>query len=226
MNNSNKASGVRRQKKNKKILLLIFVGMLFCVYPKTLQAFYEYKGEDSNFRGRLAVDLMSGFIHYPEPEIIYPKDTEGFNSATSRLLLDSTIAENTRLDFNGYIYASSNEQAYFSNISNQKNSPYRYPQAYWEISQTEGSLICGDIDQLSVKYHTAKSNLEVGRQPVSLANNFIFTPNDVFYPFSATAVDREFRPGVDAVRFDYDVTDLSTLSAIGVAGYDGNDFFS
>ena len=230
MNNRRQETGVRRQesgarsqKKNKKILFIIFAWVLFAVYSKPLHAFYEYKGENSNFRGRLAIDLMSGFTHYPEPEIIYPKDTEGFNSATSRLLLDSTIAENTRLDFNGYFYGSSNEQAYFSNISNEKNSPYRYPQMYWEISQTDSALICADIDQLSVKYHTAQSNMIVGRQPISLANNFLFTPNDVFYPFSATAVDREFRSGVDAVRFDYDITDLSTISAIGVAGYDGND---
>jgi hypothetical protein len=216
-------TGVRSQNKNKKILFLIFVSMLFFSYSRPLHAFYEYRGENSNFRGRLAVDLMSGFTHYPQPEIIYPKDTEGFNSATSRLLLDSTIAENTRLDFNGYIYASSNEQDYFSANYNEKNSPYRYPQLYWNISETDNSLICGDIDQLSVKYHMAESNLALGRQPVSLANNFLFTPNDVFYPFSATSVDREFRPGVDAVRFDYDITDLSMITAIGVAGYDGNN---
>jgi hypothetical protein len=213
----------RRQNKGRKILLIIFVSMLFAAHAEILHAFYEYKGENSNFRGRLAVDLMSGFTHYPQPEIIYPKDTEGFNSATTRLLLDSKIAENTRLDFNGYFYGSSNENAYFSNINNEKDSLYRYPQLYWEISQTDNSIILGDIDQLSLKYHTAESNLAVGRQPVSLANNFLFTPNDVFYPFSATAVDREFRPGVDAIRFDCDIADLSTITAIGVAGYDGND---
>ncbi len=223
MKRRSQESGVRNQNKNKKILFIVFVSMLFFSYSRPLHAFYEYKGENSNFRGRLAVDLMSGFTHYPQPEIIYPKDTEGFNSATSRLLLDSTIDDNTRLDFNGYIYASSNEQRYFSNYNNQQDSPYRYPQLYWEITQTDSSLICGDIDQLSVKYHTAQSNMTAGRQPVSLANNFLFTPNDVFYPFSATAVDREFRPGVDALRFDYDITELSVISAIGVAGYDGNN---
>jgi hypothetical protein len=223
MKSRRQETGDRSQNKNKKMLFLIFVSMLFFSYSRPLHAFYEHKGENSNFRGRLAVDLMSGFTHYPQPEIIYPKDTEGFNSATSRLLLDSTIAENTRLDFNGYIYASSNEQDYFSANYNEKNSPYRYPQLYWNISETDNSLICGDIDQLSVKYHMDESNLALGRQPVSLANNFLFTPNDVFYPFSATAVDREFRAGVDAVRFDYDITDLSMITAIGVAGYDGNN---
>ena len=212
-----------RQNKGRIKPILVVLALVFLLMPDKAGAFYEYKGDNSNFRGRLAVDLMSGFTHYPQPEIIYPEDTEGYNSATSRLLLDSTIAGNTRLDFNGYIYASSNEQTYFSNYNNQKDSPYRFPQLYWEITQTNNSLIIGDIDQLSVKYHTAQSNLTAGRQPVSLANNFLFTPNDVFYPFSATAVDREFRPGVDALRFDYDITDLSTITAIGVAGYDGNN---
>lgn len=215
--------GDGRWKKRVIKPILIVMALTFILLPGKAGAFYEYKGDNSNFRGRLAVDLMSGFTHYPQPEIIYPEDTEGFNSATSRLLLDSTIAGNTRLDFNGYIYASSNEQTYFSNYSNEKDSPYRFPELYWEISQTGSSKIIGDIDQLSVKYHSERSNLTAGRQPVSLANNFIFTPNDVFYPFSATAVDREFRPGVDALRFDYDITDLSTITALGVAGYDGND---
>jgi hypothetical protein len=213
---------MRQNKVGIKLIPVVLV-LVFLLLPGKAGAFYEYKGGNSNFRGRLAIDLMSGFTHYPQPEIIYPEDTEGFNSATSRLLLDSTIAGNTRLDFNGYIYASSNEQTYFSNYSNQKDSPYRFPGLYWEISQTDSSLIIGDIDQLSVKYHSDRVNLTAGRQPVSLANNFIFTPNDVFYPFSATAVDREFRPGVDALRFDYDVMDLSTITVLGAAGYEDND---
>ncbi|HEY9161474.1 MAG TPA: hypothetical protein VIS94_10355 [Desulfomonilia bacterium] len=216
-------TGDRRQDNGNLRLVLVVIAMAIFLQPERAEAFYEYKGDNSNFRGRLAIDLMSGFTHYPQPEIIYPDDTEGFNSANSRLLLDSTIAGNTRLDFNGYIYASSNEQTYFSNLSKEKDSPYRYPQLYWEISETDSSMIIGDIDQLSVKYHSDRYNLTAGRQPVSLANNFIFTPNDVFYPFSATAVDREFRPGVDALRFDYDITDLSTITALGVAGYDDND---
>jgi len=212
----------QKHKENIK-LFAFFLIVFFFALSHPAHAFYEYKGEQNSFKGRMAIDLMSGFTHYPEPEILYPKDSEGFNSATSRLLLDAGLGENTSLDFNGYLYASSNEQDFFSDDSTTKYSPYRYPQAYWKISQTNDMLICGEIDQLSYKYHTQSSNLTLGRQPINLSNNFIFTPDDFFYPFAATAVDREFRTGVDALRYDYDITDLSTISAIGVAGYDGND---
>jgi len=48
-------------------------------------------------------------------------------------------------------------------------------------------------------------------------------PNDFFAPFSAAAVNRLYKAGVDALTFGYNVGSLSSLELIGVLGYDAED---
>lgn len=75
------------------------------------------------------------------------------------------------------------------------------------------------VDSLYVEYHTSKTNLKLGRQPINLATTYFFTPNDFFAPFTATASYRVYKAGVDAIRADYSWDELSQVSFIGVAGY-------
>ena len=58
-----------------------------------------------------------------------------------------------------------------------------------------------------------------GRQPINLSVTFYFTPNDFFAPFSAGSFYRVYKPGVDALRYDRSMGELSQLNVIGVAGY-------
>lgn len=75
------------------------------------------------------------------------------------------------------------------------------------------------VDSLYVEYHTSKANLKLGRQPINLATTYFFTPNDFFAPFAATSSYRIYKAGVDAIRADYSLDELSQISFIGVAGY-------
>jgi hypothetical protein len=57
-------------------------------------------------------------------------------------------------------------------------------------------------DRLSVTYEVGPLKLKVGRQALSFGQGRVFTPLDRVSPFSPAAVDREYKPGVDAVRLD------------------------
>jgi hypothetical protein len=59
----------------------------------------------------------------------------------------------------------------------------------------------------------------LGRQPVNLATTFYFSPNDFFAPFAAQTFYRVYKPGVDALRLEVRLGDLSQLSLISVLGY-------
>lgn len=50
--------------------------------------------------------------------------------------------------------------------------------------------------------------------------NFYFTPNDFFAPFAPRSFYRIYRPGVDAVRFERRLANLSQLTLVGVLGYE------
>lgn len=57
------------------------------------------------------------------------------------------------------------------------------------------------VDRLSATYTGSESfDITIGRQSISWATTFIFTPADPFVPFDPQDPFREYRAGVDAVR--------------------------
>ena len=64
--------------------------------------------------------------------------------------------------------------------------------------------------------HVPRFGLDVGRLPVNYAVTQMFTPNDFFAPFSATAINKAYKPGVDALRLSFGLGQLSSLDVVGV----------
>ena len=57
-------------------------------------------------------------------------------------------------------------------------------------------------DRLAITYEIGAFRLKLGRQALSFGQGRVFTPLDRVSPFSPAAVDREYKPGVDAARLD------------------------
>jgi hypothetical protein len=90
----------------------------------------------------------------------------------------------------------------------------------WSFSDDEYVHLA--IDRLDARYSYDRLDLIVGRQPINLATTFYFTPNDFFAPFAAQVFYRVYKAGVDAVRVDIGLGDLSQLSLISVLGYESD----
>jgi hypothetical protein len=58
------------------------------------------------------------------------------------------------------------------------------------------------VDRAAVSLHLHRVDVVLGRQPITFGSTFFFTPMDLVAPFSPVVVDREYKPGVDAVRVD------------------------
>jgi hypothetical protein len=80
------------------------------------------------------------------------------------------------------------------------------------------SQVTFDVDRLALRYNAGLIDIQVGRQPVNLATTFFFTPNDFFNPFAAQAFFRIYKPGVDALRLDLELGELSRLTVISALG--------
>ncbi|MEN6475699.1 MAG: hypothetical protein ABFD81_16915 [Syntrophaceae bacterium] len=199
---------------------LIFFILAVLVSSEAL-AFYEHAGDKGSFKARLAVDLSSGFAAYPGPREFYPEQTQGVNSLVLRILGDAAWEDRARLELNAYQLTGTRQQRALN--QNASDEPYRYLRMRRIFSDTEDYEALAGLDQASLKLYADPFEIAVGRQPIGLANNFIFTPNDLFYPFGATAVDREFRPGVDSLRLNLKTGALSGLSIISVMGYDRDE---
>ena len=88
-----------------------------------------------------------------------------------------------------------------------------------EWSLSESNYIHTAIDRLNIHWIKDRVDIIAGRQPINLATTFYFTPNDFFAPFAAQTFYRVYKPGVDALRTEVRLGELSQLSLICALGY-------
>ncbi|HUO13241.1 MAG TPA: hypothetical protein VMU37_10850 [Caulobacteraceae bacterium] len=72
------------------------------------------------------------------------------------------------------------------------------------------------IDRLAVAYTTPDWVVRIGRQAITWGSGLVFRPMDLFDPFSPSATDTEYKPGVDMVyvqRLFADGSDLQLIAA-------------
>jgi hypothetical protein len=85
-------------------------------------------------------------------------------------------------------------------------------------AQERGSLLWQHgLDRLYVRFSFATADLVIGRQAISWGVGRIWTPSDLFVAFSPVAIDREFKPGVDAISLKVALGMFSQLEAVYAA---------
>lgn len=97
----------------------------------------------------------------------------------------------------------------------------------WRISDIESNLtsnpkrpVYENLDRLNVQFNFDAGDLTIGRQPITFGTARVINPTDVFLPFDVRTLNREYRFGVDAVRFQHPFGQLSELD-VGVIAGDG-----
>jgi hypothetical protein len=74
------------------------------------------------------------------------------------------------------------------------------------------------IDWAYVRGTFGGLSVTLGRQPVTLGRGQLWTPEDLLVPFSPLQLDTEYKPGIDAARVDFTLSDRSTLLVVGSLG--------
>ncbi len=72
----------------------------------------------------------------------------------------------------------------------------------WEAVDDDDLQVQLRADRLSVTVEGGPVRATLGRQAITFGHGLFFTPMDLVNPFFPTAVDQEYKPGVDAVRLD------------------------
>lgn len=83
------------------------------------------------------------------------------------------------------------------------------------------SIIYQNLDRLNVQVNFRSGDLTVGRQAISFGSARIINPTDVFLPFDVKTLNQEYRIGIDAIRFQKPLNDLSELDMGVILGLDG-----
>ena len=74
--------------------------------------------------------------------------------------------------------------------------------------------VAAELDRLSVTWQRPEFRLVVGRQAITWGVNYFWPVLDLFGPFSPERIDREYKPGVDAVRLTAQLGALSELDVV------------
>jgi hypothetical protein len=193
---------------------------LFLEIPTAGYAFYESETPSASIDLRGFLSLSGAAGRNPDSPGYYSSTTDASGAGVARLLASGRSGDHLRFEFNalqGYVAATSTP---VTGASLAARNPERSAALEWaqrRSSETDARLA---VDRLNVTLSADRVDLTVGRQPVSLATAFYFTPNDFFAPFAPQAFFRVFKPGVDAARAEVRLGPLSQLSLIGVLGYD------
>jgi hypothetical protein len=103
-------------------------------------------------------------------------------------------------------------------LPSSADAPFRVVQLS-HTSNEDGQFFLGnELDRAYASYHPEWGELSVGRQAIGLGRGVLFGAVDMFAPFSPLEIDREWRRGVDAARFEYRFADTASTELLGAFG--------
>jgi len=100
----------------------------------------------------------------------------------------------------------------------QSGLRYRALDSAWELASEPDRSARLWVDRLSVKLSVPWADLTVGRQAISFGKAYFWNPLDIFRPFDPRSFDRDYKPGVDAVKLDVPLADFAGVNVVGTPG--------
>lgn len=164
----------------------------------------------------------SGVVSHTREEVPPGQDRDT-QTALGRARLWLTAASGdtltTELAYEHQLRLSSSPSARLSLLPAEREWPYRIVPLSWRMGGDDGSDYRHDheVDRAWIAWKGGRTLVTAGRQAIGLGRGSLFSPVDVFAPFSTLEVDREWRPGVDAVRAEEMLADTLSAEMIGVA---------
>lgn len=100
----------------------------------------------------------------------------------------------------------------------EAEAPYRLVQLDDELASGSTYAWRHELDRFALAIHTERLEVTAGRQAIGWGRGVLFSAVDLFAPFSALEVDREWRRGVDAVRGEVMITDTISTDVVAAFG--------
>lgn len=198
--------------KYKIILILISVLLL----PFTFT-------HGSELTGRFSVFASAARATQGDAGYINKENTLSADQQSLRLMLDNA-ADKSEWSLHAKV-----ARQYLTDIPfNDKHSSrlFRYDKLSFNwVDENTGNnktRVGYEIDRLVYKQRFNKLSIAVGRQPVDFGSGRFWQPLNVFGAFAPTDLDTDYKPGIDAARFDWFPSDFSSLTAMYAFSPDDN----
>lgn len=198
------------------LLLLLLV---FC-RPGVAQGFYDYQGRNYFLELSGFIGAGAGQLTFPTGGNLYDVRDDQAWSGDLRLLIE--VGYHGDLHLSGNVLQSSRAKMPFVAavssliLLDVERSSF----LTWEQHDSNHSRSELLVDDLYLQYRSGRLDVAMGRQPINLATTFYFVPNDFFAPFAPQTFFRNYKPGVDGLRADFRLAELSQLTMLAVLAYD------
>lgn len=200
-----------------------WVVLFVFVIPVTGRAIDEWESEDGDYTLELmgSERLFGAFLHYPDVPALLPEDDDALVGSVTRLMMEGDLGEITQYEVNTFFELSRMPAGTMGGAfatAAELSSPYRTTYLtgdFWNSGTLGGEA---GLDRLVLSFDFDPLSLSIGRMPVNYAVTNIFTPNDVFAPFSVVAINTVYKPGVDALRLTVTTGMFSSVELVGVLG--------
>lgn len=172
-----------------------------------------------------SVRLTEAVLRFPQEAALLGQHDGGLGAAVVRLLGQGDLSGRVGYEVNLFVDLTwappSSSGGSLATVAAFR-SPYRNSHLAWDwLDHGRGAGQLG-LDRLTFNVRLDPLQLSLGRLPVNYSVTQLFTPNDFFAPFSATAINKMYKPGVDALRAALSLGQLSALEMTGVLGSDAD----
>lgn len=119
-------------------------------------------------------------------------------------------------DFEVHALFDNKQSNFFSPPSSQYDFRYK-PLTYEFLDDHQDNWVytgVASIDRLKIKYFFDNSDMTFGRQAISWGSGRIWRPTDVFLAFSPLDLIRDYKPGIDLVRYTYYPNDFDSIDFV------------
>jgi hypothetical protein len=135
--------------------------------------------------------------------------------AIGRLKLDGTPSETLGVEAHGVFSLLSPGETPAGTIAS--GTTRRFFGLQHTFRSGDDASMTLEADRLNVRWEPGALRLVAGRQAITWGVNFFWPALDLFAPFAPQRIDREYKPGVDAVRATVALGTLSQIDVVGAA---------
>lgn len=184
----------------------------------------EHEGEKFGDIFTGSMRLTGAFLHFDDVPELYPAGDDALLVSVFRVIAKRDLGQRFGVEMNYFLDLSRSPgggaAAGAFATAGSAGSAYRSPYLQWRFWNDGSAAGTVGADRFVFDAHLGPVDIAVGRFPVTYTVTGLFTPNDFFSPFSASAVNRIYKPGVDAVRVGAGIGMNSAIEVVGVMGND------
>ena len=132
--------------------------------------------------------------------------------ASLRVTGDLPLDDNWRMTVHGVLGFSSPPDSAMRLLTDA-SAPNFLPLEH-ELASRRGGDLNAALDRMYVVGRLGRTRLAAGRQAITWGTNYFWPALDLFGPFQPGQIDRDYKPGVDALRVTHPLGDFSEVEAI------------